>query len=135
MRQKANERKETSGLQNQFTAYLVTAVQRRKVEYIRKQERVRHYEISVDLQENPSLRTVEPDMLEDLPLEMQIEDMTILRILGQLSERDRHILFAKILNGRSLCEIADELHLRYPSVASAYERAIRKLKKGKGDMS
>lgn len=118
-------------MQNRFTAYLLTAVQREKTAYLRKKWRQEENEILTDFLDNPTLKVVMPNMLENLPLQMQLEDIELLRILEQLSKRDRYILLTKILEDRSLGDLAAELGMRYSSVASAYERAIQKIRKGK----
>lgn len=133
MRQKHIAHQDTSDLQNRFTAYLLTAVQRKKTAYLRRKWRQEEYEILTDFQDSPTLKFVVPDMLENLPLQMQLEDIELLRILEQLSKRDRYILLTKILEDRSLGDLAAELGMRYSSVASAYERAIQKIRKGKGE--
>lgn len=131
MRQKHITHRDTSDLQNRFTAYLLTAVQREKTAYLRKKWRQEENEILTDFLDNPTLKVVMPNMLENLPLQMQLEDIELLRILEQLSKRDRYILLTKILEDRSLGDLAAELGMRYSSVASAYERAIQKIRKGK----
>ena len=133
MRQRKTAQEETSDLQNRFTAYLVTAVQREKTSYLRRKWRQEEYEILTDFQENSSAKTIAPDMLENLPLQMQLEDLELFYVLEQLSARDRYILLAKILDGRPLGELAVEMRMHYSSIASAYERAIQKIRKGKSD--
>lgn len=134
MRQKNVDRRDPSDIQNRFTAYLLTAVQRRKFSYMQRQWLMEENEIPIDFREGFALKSVMPDMMENLPLQMQMEDSELLHALEQLSERDRYILLTKILDGRSLAELAVELQMKYSSIASAYERAIRKIRKRIGSI-
>ena len=49
--------------------------------------------------------------------------------LGQISDRERYIFFARALEKRSFDDLAAELGIGYKGVAAVYYRAIQKLKK------
>ena len=49
--------------------------------------------------------------------------------LGQISDRERYIFFARALERRSFQDLALELGLGYKGVAAIYYRALQKLKK------
>ena len=126
---------ESNILQNQFTAYLSTAIRRRKVQYMRSKMQMRQYEISLEIQELLMSFLDEPDMILALPLFEQLENMKLLKYLEQTKERDLYIFLAKVLEGRSLAEIAEELGVRYNTVAAVYYRMIERLKKELGGES
>lgn len=128
--------KENNALQNQFTAYLVTAVRRRRKEVIHQQLRRKNWEISVDMQEfllymepQSLLMEDEPDIRMSSFDDMCFENEDLERALQKLSDRDRYVLFSKIVAEHSFEELASELGLGYKGVAAAYYRALRKLKK------
>lgn len=125
MGHKNNGQGECSALQNQFTAYLLTALKRKKRDYMKKQMRINGHEFAVDFQ------TVQfPD---DTPgREIPAEDFALTQALDRLTARERYILFEHILNGRCYDALAKPLGLRYSGVSAAYHRVIQKLRKELG---
>jgi len=119
-------------LQNQFTAYLVTAIRRRKIQYMRSKIKIQQYELSLEIQEHLMSSLTESDMDINLTLFEQFENIKLRECLEQTKERDLHIFLAKALEGRSLAEIATELGIGYNTVASVYYRMIERLKKELG---
>ena len=119
---------ESSILQNQFTAYLGTAIRRRKIQYMRSKTRLHYYEILLEPQEYDRGYAVETDMTAGLPVIEQLENTGLQQALAKLNRRDLYILFAKTLEDRSLAEIAAELGLGYNTVTAAYYRMIRRIK-------
>ena len=129
MWQKNDGTGEANILQNQFTAYLVTALHRQKVDYLRRRARLIQYEFSADFQEEwPEFQTG-TDMEDQLPIQMQLENIALSNALEQIKERDRYIFFAKVLDERSFEELAEELGMGYKGVAAAYYRVIQRIKK------
>lgn len=61
--------------------------------------------------------------------DVYFENEGLEQALQKLSERDRYVLFAKVVAGHSFDELAAELGIGYKGVAAVYYRAIRKLKK------
>jgi len=121
---------ESNILQNQFTAYLVTAVKRKKRRYQQRLHTRQCSEISLEEQEyRPELQT-EPDGLEHLPLMEGLENPRLRRVLERQKERDRYIFLERALHGRSFVELAAELKLNYQTVTAAYYRVTARLKKG-----
>lgn len=127
---------ENGELQNQFTAYLITAVRRRRREIIRQQIRRKEWEINVDMQE--FLLHVEPQTLlvedtDDTHVnsfeDMCFENEDLEHALQKLSDRDRYVLFSRIVAEHSFEELAAELGVGYKGVAAVYYRALRKLRK------
>ena len=66
--QKRNDGKtEHEILQNQFTAYLLTAVKRQKVNYLRRYEKLQKIEIPLELQDFDLFIQADVDLAEHIP--------------------------------------------------------------------
>ena len=128
MGQRYDSQGEISALQNQFTAYLMTALKRKERDYMTKEEKLGDHESPVDFQ-----TTQFPDetysVVDDNTL---VGDHVLMEALGRPTARERYILFEHILNERSYDALAESLGLRYNGVASAYHRIIQKLRKELG---
>jgi len=120
---------ESNILQNQFTAYLTSALRRAKLQFLRSKEKQKQYEISSELQEYLSEFQSNPDMLVSLPLLEQIENDILQQALQKLKERDRYILFAKIFDERTFEELSSELGIGYKGIAAIYYRMLAKIRK------
>jgi len=120
---------ESNILQNEFTAYLGTAIRRRKVRYLRSKMKLQHYELSLDIQDYFKDFLTEPDMILSLPVIEQLESIRLQQALKQTKSRDLYIFLAKALEGRSNMEIAHELGIGHNAVTVAYHRMIQRLKK------
>jgi len=108
MWQKNNGKSETEILQNQFTAYLATAVQRRRNDYMQQLDRHQQIEsLTEDFSFLPECH-IEQDMLLGLPILMQLEDNALLHALKELSERERYIFLARALDGKSFDALAED---------------------------
>lgn len=129
MWQKNNGKSETEILQNQFTAYLATAVQRRRNDYIQQINRRQQTESLTDGFPFMPECSIEQDMLLGLPVLMQIEDSVLLRALKELSERERYIFLERTLEGKSFEMLAQETGLGYKGVSAVYYRTVQKIKK------
>ncbi len=123
MWQKNNGKSETEIIQNQFTAYLATAVKRHRNDYIQQIE-----SLTEDFPFMPEY-SIEQDMLLGLPVLMQLEDSALLQALKELSERERYIFLERALDGKSFEMLAEETGLAYKGVAAVYYRVIQKVKK------
>lgn len=122
MRQRNDGQGEENALQNKFTAYLLTALKRKKHDYMVKQMRLNRHERPIGFQ-----TTQFPDGAEgigDRP-----EYPALIRALNQLTARERYILFERVLNDIEYSELADRLNLRYSGISTAYHRVIQKLRK------
>lgn len=129
MWQKNNGKSETEILQNQFTAYLATAVQRRRNDYIQQMNRRQQTESLTDGFPFMPECSIEQDMLLGLPVLMQIEDSALFRALKELSERERYIFLERTLEGKSFEMLAQETGLGYKGVSAVYYRTVQKIKK------
>ena len=128
MWQKNDGHNEADKLQNRFTAYISVAIQRRRNAYIMQAMRQQQLE---SLTENP-VSNGDYDILEDvlgeLPLLMQLENDKLLHALKELNERERQIFLARVLDEKSFVQIADEMGMKWKSVATTYYRTVTKLK-------
>jgi RNA polymerase sigma factor (sigma-70 family) len=129
MWQRNDGKSEANILQNQFTKYLMTAIRRRKAVYLNHQGTVERYEFSVDFQEVWPEFSTDPDILDCLPLQMQLENTALKLALEQMKERERYIFLAKVLDDRRFEELAAELDMGYKGVAATYYRALEKIRK------
>ena len=116
-------------LQNRFTAYLLSAVQRRRVVYI--DAKVRECPISSLDEKICEDRKFDLDReaLKSFPLLMKLQNEKLFQSLTELSERERYVFFNRALDEKSFDELALELGLSYKGVAAIYYRTIQKVKK------
>ena len=129
MWQKNNGKSETEILQNQFTAYLATAVQRRRNDYLQQMDRRQQIESLTEDFMFMLECSIEQDMLLGLPVLMQLEDSALLHALRELSERERYIFLARAVDGKSFEALAEETGMGYKGVASVYYRTVQKIKR------
>ncbi len=126
---KNNGKSETEIIQNRFTAYLATAVQRRRNDYIQQLDRRRQIEsLTEDFLFMPEC-SIEQDMFLGLPILMQLEDSVLLQALKELSERERYIFLARVLDGKSFETLAEETELGYKGVTAVYYRTAQKIRR------
>ena len=129
MWQKNNGKSETEIVQNRFTAYLATAVKRRRNDYLQQQDRRQQIESLTE--DYPFLLeySIEQDMLLGLPVLMQLEDSALLCALKELSERERYIFLARALDGKGFEVLAEETGMGYNGVSAVYYRTVQKIKR------
>lgn len=119
-------------LQNQFTAYLVTAVKRRKALYIRKKVQRQQAESPFELHDFDVSLQVDTDLLTGLALLEQIENPMLHLALMQARERERYIFLTRILEERSFSDLAEELGISYKATTHSYYRFIERIRKMMG---
>lgn len=115
-------------LQNKFTAYLLSAVKRRRALYIETAMR--------DVKINEAIEgTVADDAFEydmdyyiDAPVYMKIQNEKLYQALFELSERERYVFFNRVLEEKSMGELAAELGLSYKGVAAVYYRTVQRIR-------
>jgi len=116
-------------LQNRFTGYLQSAVNRRRAAYIDKLNRVKNF-MDVDLSNIEDVSfDLEEESLKSLPLHLQIQNEDLFLSIAELTEREQYVFFHRALGELSMEEMSVELGMSYKTVAATYYRAIRKLKK------
>ncbi|MBD5530686.1 MAG: sigma-70 family RNA polymerase sigma factor [Lachnospiraceae bacterium] len=127
---KRNEGKsELDILQNRFTRYLVTAVKRQRLLYIKNRNTRISQELPFEMQENQLLLMTELDMLEMLPLMQKLENQGLRSAISGMKERERYIFLERVLSDKSIAELSIELGMEYKSVATVYYRTVEKIRK------
>lgn len=116
-------------LQNQFTGYLVTAVKRKRMLYIKNRNTRISREIPLEMQKNQPFLMTELDMLEMLPLMQKLENQGLRSAINGMKERERYIFLERVLSDKSIVELSIELGMEYKSVATVYYRAVEKIRK------
>lgn len=113
---------EINAVQNQFTAYLTTAIRNARVQYIRN--KVRHLQIELTIDEIEYL---------GIPAENQMEKLTdaedLLAALQIIRKKERYVLIARVIDEKGFEEIAGELGMTYKGAAAIYYRTLEKLKR------
>ena len=110
-------------LQFRFTAYLVSAVKRRRKDYLIQLYKRSSIESTVEVvyESEPSSEEV---VLDRLPLMDVIENGALLEALQKLNERERQMFLA-----RTLDTLGAKFGLSYKGVAALYYRTIQKIRK------
>ena len=132
---KKGSRGDGSLLQNQFTSYLVTSVHRRRKDILIAQMRHQKRETYVDdecFYNLPAPDVQLEDLLSDAPdsyRDVYFENKALEHAVWELTERDRYVLFSRIMAERSFEDLGAELGLGYKGIAAVYARAIKKLKR------
>ena len=122
---KRNDGKGVNALQNRFTALLKTALRNRKIDYITEQGK--RYGKEFPLVEYVGLAGDEYDFIQ------AIIDYDVLKTaLKSLSDREKKIIVAHILEDKDFAEIGRCLGLTYKGTATAFYRAITKLREPLG---
>lgn len=116
-------------LQNRFTAYLLSAVQRRKAQFIDTLMKVQQTSTLIEETVMDTKFDLEGEASQGIPLYMRLQNEKLFLSLSRLTERERYVFFTRALDERSLDELASELGLSYKGVAAIYYRTIQKIKK------
>lgn len=104
-------------LQNQFTAYLRSAVHNGRIDYLRGKDKPQRIEIM--LEDMDYLMAEESDFL------LQLAEYEALRqALQEIKEQERYILLARVIDEKGFAEIADEVGLSYKGTAAVYYRIL-----------
>lgn len=117
-----NGSNEQEKLQNRFTALVSRSMSRAKIDYIRKEE-CRNRFTCVMEDEKMAFIPDETDFISNF-----CESDALSFALSQLEERERYVLFARVLEERDFEEIADKLGLKYKGVTALYYRTVAKLR-------
>ena len=114
-------------IQNHFTGYLLTAIRRKKKEYLKKYYIHMEHEIIVD---ETVYSTIEAEQgeLKCFPIMHTLDNTSLCSALNQLNERELYILLERAVKEKPFDELASELNISYKGVASIYYRAIKKIR-------
>lgn len=116
-------------LQNKFTAYLLSSVKRRKALYIDMALRDLQATEMIECAEVEDTLAYDVDYFMDAPVYMKIQNEKLYQALFELSERERYVFFNRVLEEKSMDELATELGLSYKGVAAVYYRAVQRIRK------
>ena len=119
-------------LQNQFTSYLVTAVKRKKFDYLRGRGKLHRQELAMEQQDFDLIFHFDPDLEGGLSLLEQIESPALLQALTDAKERERYIFLTRVLEERSFSQLSLELGITYKATTHAYYRFVERLRKQLG---
>ena len=109
--------------QNQFTAYVVLAVKRKRQAYIKK--KIRDKEKQTKTEKELSKLGIEGD---DVWIGLKIQNEELVDAMQQLKPKEHVIVVGYVLKRKSFREIAQEMKLTERTVASLYYRSIKKLR-------
>ena len=123
-----NGKGESHIVQNRFTRYLMTAVTHKKYSFLRVRSKIAKYELLTEFSDAEVFsslpeKSVESDMLDGF------ENAALYKAIKRLNKRDRYVLLAHILDERDFTELAQYWGASYSAIASAYYRAIQKIRK------
>ena len=114
--------------QNRFTAYLLVSLRNTRKVYLDKLTLIQVHEAPFEIRDSGAYFVYEPDMLESLSVMDQLEDDALRAYLLRVRQRDLHIFIGKVIEGKSLRELSEELGLGFNTVSTAYHRLIRRLR-------
>ena len=106
--------------QNQFTAYVVLAVKRKRQAYIKK--KIRDKEKQTKTEKELSKLGIEGD---DVWIGLEIQNEELVDAMQQLKPKEHVIVVGYVLKRKSFREIAQEMKLTERTVASLYYRSIK----------
>lgn len=100
-------------IQNQFTAYLLVALRRRKSAFLSRRDSHQQHEQPIKSSDNVFASAYDMEDAVCRALDLQTEYAALMRLLEKLQERDRMIFLSRALEERSFAELADEFHIGY----------------------
>lgn len=127
MWQKNNGHTAKDEIQNHFTGYLLTAIKRKKEEYVGRLYVQMNREVIVDEIACPA---IEPEQgeLECFPIMHRLDNTELWNALNQLNDRELYVLLERAVEEKTFDELASELNIGYKGVAAIYYRAIKKIR-------
>ncbi|WP_313530530.1 sigma-70 family RNA polymerase sigma factor [Anaerotignum sp.] len=128
MKKQNDGKNENDILQNQFTAYLVTAIKRQKALYVRKKILNQQIELPFDLYDFEVVSQTDMNLLSEMSTLDQIENPILHLMLQQAREKERYIFLKRILEERTFSELAEELGISYKAATHIYYRFIEKIR-------
>lgn len=109
--------------QNQFTAYVVLAVKRKRQAYIKK--KIRDKENQAKREEEQSNFGAEENTVWD---RLEVQNEELVAAVQQLKPKARFIVTGYVLKGKTFKELAQETKLTERAAAFTYYRSIEKLR-------
>lgn len=127
---------ESNVIQNQFTAYLVSALHRKKRDVLQVWMRVSENEFSVDFQDyllDTPNEPIFPEPIQEITSEtyhkIDFENTALEQEIRNLSDLDRFVFLARVLDDRDFEDLAKELGASCSAVIARYYRIIRRIRK------
>lgn len=127
---------ESNVIQNQFTAYLVSALRRKKRDVLQVWMRVSENEFSVDFQDyllDTPHEPISPEPIQEITSEtyhkIDFENTALEQEIRNLSDLDRFVFLARVLDDRDFEDLAKELGASCSAVIARYYRIIRRIRK------
>ena len=115
-------------IQNKFTAYLLRAINRRRIDYLENESRKAHIDRML-YQKLSSKFELDLDRMISVPVHMQLKNDLLIDTLLQLSDREKYIFLQHTLCEVTFDKLAQELGLSYKGVAAIYYRTMKKVQK------
>ena len=115
-------------LQNKFTSYLLSAVKRRRALHIDSALRERKLGEMIEDTATDESFDFEAEYFWDAPVSMKIQNEKLYQALFELSKRERYVFFNRVLEEKSMDELAAELGLSYKGVAAVYYRTVQRIR-------
>lgn len=108
-------------LQNQFTAYVKRAIHNKRLRYLSCMQRRINTECSLTMHE--------PFVVDSHDNIHSIVEMEAIRhSLGRIHEKERQVILSRVVEEKSVGQIAEEMKISYRAVTSLYYRGIKKLR-------
>ena len=120
-------------IQFRITNYLLTAIRRKRKDYLSKICSCMEHEVVIDELLYQSDKT-EYDELNTFMLMQRLDNTSLWHALSDLSERELYVLLERIVEEKTFSELSEELGLRYKGISAIYYRTIKKIRAAmKGD--
>ncbi len=122
---KRNDGLGVNAIQNKFTAMLKTSLHNYKVDYLKGKFKI--YDKEVDLEDYCCCLYDENDYVETI-----IDYDTVNTALKPLTDRERKIVLLHIIEDKDFFEVGKLFGLTYKGTATAFYRAMEKLRESLG---
>ena len=110
-----------SVLQNQFTAYVKKAIHNKRVRYLSCKQKYTYFECSMTV--------LEPYIVDPRDIFHEFAEIEIIRqALGDIPVKERQIILMRVIEGKSVGEIAEGMGISYRAATSLYYRGMKKLR-------
>lgn len=123
---------EADALQNRFTAYVTTAVKRRRSEYIQQEKKHQEFFVQEEFLLDTKSYDLESVLSNELAFMFDFENDSLIWALKVLNNRERQVFLGRALDKKSFEELGKELGLGYKGVTALYYRTIQKIRKEMG---
>lgn len=110
-----------SVLQNQFTAYVKKAIHNKRVRYLSRKQKYTYFECSMTV--------LEPYIIDPRDNFHEIVEMEVIRqALSDIPVKERKVILMRVIEEKSVGEIAESMGISYRAATSLYYRGMKKLR-------